>query len=524
VYYVFDLPFADGRDLRAVPLAERKRKLAAAIADKSDLVRFSDHLETEVEDALAHACRLGLEGLIGKRADAAYVGGRTRTWIKLKCRPRQEFVIGGYTDPAGSRHGLGALLVGLHDEAGRLRYAGRVGTGFDEKVLGELAKTLHAIPRDEPPFEATGRLPRAALRGVHWVQPTLVAEVAYAGWTDDRVLRQASFVALRVDQPAGAVREERAMRIASPPPAGGNRAVTVAGVAISHPERVIWREEGITKAELGRYYHAVAAQLVPHLRSRPLSLLRCPAGTSAKCFFQKHMGDDRPEGVKTFVWERSSRDKNERYLYVSTIEAVIGLVQRGSIEFHTWGATMPSVGKPDRITIDLDPDPALPWADMADAARVVRTLFDELELRSFLKTTGGKGLHIVVPLVRRHDWDEVKAFARGVAEHLARTFPDRFTAKVAKERRKGKIYVDYLRNGESATAIAAFSVRARAGAPVSLPIAWEELAEDVRGARFNLRNVPERLAQARADPWRDYWRTAERITRRMRRALGIAED
>ena len=524
VYYVFDLPFADGRDLRAVPLAERKRKLAAAIADKSDLVRFSDHLETEVEDALAHACRLGLEGLIGKRADAAYVGGRTRTWIKLKCRPRQEFVIGGYTDPAGSRSGLGALLVGLHDEAGRLRYAGRVGTGFDDGTLAELSRILHAIRRDAPPFEDASRLPRAALRGVHWVRPTLVAEIAYAGWTDDRVLRQASFVALRADKPAGAVREERAVRIASPPPAGANRSAKVAGVAISHPDRVIWREEGITKAELARYYETVAPHLLPHLRSRPLSLLRCPDGTAAHCFFQKHMGEDRPQGVKTFVWKRSSKDKDNRYLYVDALEGVIGLVQRGSIELHTWGATVPGVAKPDRITIDLDPDPALPWADMADAARLVRALLDELTLRSFLKTTGGKGLHIVVPLARRHPWDEVRAFARTVAEHLAGTFPDRFTAKVARERRKGKILIDYLRNGEGATAVAAFSVRARPGAPVSVPVAWEELAEDLRGARFNLRNVAERIAQQRADPWRDYWRTAQRITRPMRRALGVAED
>jgi len=207
-------------------------------------------------------------------------------------------------------------------------------------------------------------------------------------------------------------------------------------------------------------------------------------------------------------------------VYLDSVAALIGVVQRGSVELHTWGATVPKVEKPDRITIDLDPDPALPWADMAAAARLVRALFDELELASFLKTTGGKGLHVVVPLARRHGWDEVKAFARGVAEHFARTFPDRFIAKAAKERRKGKIFVDYLRNGESATAVAAFSVRARAGAPVSLPIGWEELATDVRGAHFNLRNVPERLARQAADPWRDYWRTAGRLTRGMRRAVG----
>ena len=435
-YFVFDLPFAGGRDLRQVPLVERKRELAALIGGKSDLVRFSDHLDSEAEDALAHACRMGLEGLIGKRADATYVSGRTRTWIKLKCRPRQEFVIGGYTDPAGSRQGLGALLVGLHDESGSLRYAGRVGTGFDQKLLGELARTLHGMRRDEPPFADASRLPRAALRGVHWVRPELVAEVAYAGWTDDRVLRQASLVALRADKPAGEVRAERTVRIASPAAAGG--LVKVAGVAISHPERAIWRDEGITKADLARYYEAVAPQLLPHLRARPLSLLRCPGGTAAQCFFQKHMGDAPPAGVKTFVWERASKDKDERYVYLDTVEALIGVVQRGSVELHTWGSTVPRVEKPDRITIDLDPDPALAWSAMADAARLVRALFEEVELASFLKTTGGKGLHVVVPLARRHGWGEVKSFARAVAEHLARTFPDRFTAKAGKERRDGE--------------------------------------------------------------------------------------
>jgi bifunctional non-homologous end joining protein LigD len=220
------------------------------------------------------------------------------------------------------------------------------------------------------------------------------------------------------------------------------------------------------------------------------------------------------------VWERASKDKDKRYVHLDSVEALIGVVQRGSVELHTWGSTVPRVEKPDRITIDLDPGPALAWSAMADAARLVRALFEEVELASFLKTTGGKGLHVVVPLARRHDWDEVKSFARAVAEHLARTFPDRFTAKAGKDRREGKIFVDYLRNGESATAVAAFSVRARAGAPVSMPIAWEALASDMRGAHFNLRNVPERLARQAADPWRDYWRTAGRLTRGMLRAVG----
>jgi bifunctional non-homologous end joining protein LigD len=295
----------------------------------------------------------------------------------------------------------------------------------------------------------------------------------------------------------------------------------VAGVAITHPDREIWPDESITKGDLARYYERVGPWLLPHLRNRPLSLVRCPNGTAAQCFFQRHMGPERPDGVKTFVWGRSSKGKS--YLYVATVPAVIQLVQRGVVELHTWGSTIPRPRQPDRITIDLDPDPALPWARLAEAARRVRALVEEIGLKGFLKTTGGKGLHVVIPLDRRHGWDEVKSFARAIAVRLARTMPDRFTASVAKERRGGRIFVDYLRNGEAASAIAAYSARARPGAPVSMPIDWDDLAEEASGSRFNVRNVPDLLAARRKDPWSGYARGARRLTRRMLQALGVDE-
>jgi bifunctional non-homologous end joining protein LigD len=319
------------------------------------------------------------------------------------------------------------------------------------------------------------------------------------------VMRRAALVRSR---PAVATRRSRT---------SAAQTVRVAGVTISHPRRLIWPAQGIDKAALARYYERVGPWILPHLKCRPLSLIRCPDGAAGHCFFQRHMGPARVEGVKTFVWERSKAGK--RYLFVATIPAVIQLVQQGVVELHTWGSLVPRPARPDRLTFDLDPDPALSWSRVAAAARLVRTLVEEVGLRAFLKTTGGKGLHLVVPLERRQEWDDVKSFARGVAEHLARAMPDRFTASAAKRERVGRIFVDYLRNAEAATAVAAYSARARPGAPVSMPIGWDELSEDVRGSRFNVSNVPDLLAKRRSDPWEGYASAAARLTAAMRRAL-----
>lgn len=517
-YCLFDAPWLGGEDLRSLPLLERKRRLAQVLEQRQgDVLTFSADFSGNPADALAQACALGLEGLIGKRADAPYASGRGASWIKLKCRPRQEFVIGGYTEPGGTRHGFGALLVGLYAADGTLDYVGRVGSGFDQATLERLAPRLARLHRATPPF---ARAPRAA--GAHWVEPTLVAEVAFAGWTREHLLRQASFGGLREDKPARTVGEETAVDAPSSPspeaPAAAGP-VRVAGVAISHPGRVVWPDNGLTKADLARYYEQVGPWLLTQLVNRPLSLLRCPDGSAAECFFQRHMGKARPDGVEEFIWETSSGSRRS-YLYVTSLEAVIGMVQRGVIEFHTWGATLPRADRADRITLDLDPAPDLAWERVVDGARLVHGLLTELGLESFVKTTGGKGLHLVVPLARRHPWDEVKRFARAVAEHLAQTLPQQFTASMAKERRRGRIFIDYLRNDGGATAVAAFSVRARPGAPVSTPIRWDELTPALRPAEFDLRRIPSRLAGLADDPWAGYADTRYTLTRAMWRALG----
>jgi bifunctional non-homologous end joining protein LigD len=527
LYYLFDAPYLNGRDLTRRPLAERKRRLFAAVAPRATgLIGLSEHFAGSGEEALREACRMGLEGLIGKRSDAAYVGGRGRAWIKLKCRPRQEFVIGGYTEPHGGRRGFGALLLGLHEAGGaaaaKLRYVGRAGTGFSAATLAKLGRRLAELKRDEAPFLDP---PRAA--GVHWVRPVLTAEVEFAGWTDDKLLRQAAFVGLREDKPAGEVRAEVALpsrEAAGAPtkgPAKGGASV-VAGVAISHPGRPIWAEEKLSKLDLARYCESVAEWLLPQLLDRPLALLRCPDGSAAECFFQKHMAQERPAGVESFEWAHSSA-RDQTYLYVRNLQGVIGLIQRGVIEFHTWGSSLPRADRPDRITMDLDPAPDVAWPRVVEAAQLTRALLQELGLASFLKTTGGKGLHLVVPLKRRHGWDEVKDFAHGVAAHLARLAPDRFTANMAKSKRTGRIFIDYLRNGEGATAVAAYSPRARPGAPVSTPIAWEELTPGLRPADFNLNTIPQRLASLQRDPWADYGKVQYSLTKRMREALGLAQ-
>jgi bifunctional non-homologous end joining protein LigD len=507
VYYVFDAPYLGGQDLRALPLMERKKRLAKALK-AGPQVRLSEHLEGEASEVLEQACKLGLEGLIGKQADSVYMSGRSKSWIKLKCRQRQDFVIGGYTAPGGSRTGFGALLVGYYDEREKLTFAGKVGTGFDEELLSSLTRRLAALKRGDSPFVNPPKE-----RGISWVKPQLVAEVAYTERTEEGILRQASFMGLRQDLPAKAVHEEKPV---APPVLSKD---SVLGVKISHPERVIWPKLGVKKVELARYIEAVGEWMLPHVKDRPLSLVRCPDGAEGECFYQRHlMMGASPGNLRTVRRERSSKGA---YIYASTLDAIVSAVQNGAIEFHTWGATVPDIKHPDRITMDLDPDEKLPWKTLVEGTLLTKTLLDGLGLKSFLKTTGGKGLHVVAPIEPRLEWDEVKEFTRQIALMLAKARPDLFTAMISKDRRPNKIFVDYLRNSETASAAAAFSPRARPNAGVSVPLSWGELdAKDDLRLRFDVTNVPARLARLRADPWADYARTKQSITPKMRKTLG----
>jgi bifunctional non-homologous end joining protein LigD len=520
VFYVFDAPYLKGEDLTRLPLAERKRRLKESVKWNST-IRFSDHLEGEASEVLDKACKLGLEGLIGKRTDATYVAGRSKTWIKLKCRSRQDFIIAGYTAPGGSRTGFGALVLAYYDKRMKLRYAGKVGTGFDEHLLSVLTQKLSRMKRADTPLVDPPRE-----RGIQWVKPQLVCEVAFAERTDDGILRQASFMGLREDIPPKSVGEERAQ----PPPdvdgAGNKRersspkqANDLQGVKISHPERIVYPALKLAKLDLARYYDGVSEWLLPHLSGRPLTLVRCPDGVEAQCFYQRHLAmGASPGDVKTFKRLRSSKGY---YIYVDSQRGILSMVQNGAIEMHTWGATLPDTQHPDRITLDLDPDEDLPWAELRRATGMTRTVVEGLGLKCFLKTTGGKGLHVVVPIARKWDWTQVKEFSRLVAELLVRAEPGFFTSSIAKERRTGKVFVDYLRNSETASAVSAFSARARKNAGVSTPLHWDELgAEDLR-ARFTVLTLPRRLAQLKEDPWAGYAAAGRQaLTAAMRRALG----
>ncbi|MEX5219522.1 MAG: DNA ligase D [Nitrospira sp.] len=543
IYYVFDLPYLDGYDLRRVSLLDRKRILESLVNDHpaAGLIRYSDHITGNGSIVFEEACRRGMEGIVAKRADAAYTAGRNRNWVKVKCGRRQEFVIGGFTDPSGSRIAFGALLLGVFDDQGQLRYAGRTGTGFSARSLKALHARLAPLEQKASPFldPPTG----ADARGVHWVKPTLVAEVAFAEWTNEGQLRQASFQGLRDDKDARSVVHERPDRkIPGEPAAGAGSGrtsrwrkrklqrtaapkstssstdpSTVAGVTLSHPDRVLYPDQGLTKLALAQYYEQIGAWILPHLEGRPLTLVRCPEGHAADCFYQKHANQTVPDAIGRIKIPEGK--KSGTYMVADSLKAVIGLVQMGVLELHTWGAKRDLLDRPDRIIIDLDPDPDVPWKSVIEAAQLVRTLLNELDLECFLKTTGGKGLHVALPLQRVHTWDEIKGFAKAIADHLVRLIPDRFIANMSKQKRKGKIYVDYLRNARGATAVAAYSTRARPQAPVSVPIAWDELSDDVRSDHFTITNVPARLARLRSDPWRDYFTIKQKLTNGMKKAL-----
>lgn len=535
VYYLFDIPFCNGMDLRAVPLRERRallqRILDAAPGDLDrDAVQFSATFDAPADDLLASACRMSLEGVIGKRADAPYRAGRSPAWIKLKCGQRQEFVIGGYSAPKGSRSGFGALLLGVHDDAGNLRYAGRVGTGFNETSLRALHHELHGLTIDKPPFAnpPTG----ADARDVQWVRPERVAEIAFAEWTREGIVRQAVFQGLRDDKPARSIVRETAR-----PPSAASRkenrtvkaserkvrpgAERIAGVDVTHPDRVVEKASGTTKADLARYYASVAEWMLPHLRNRPVSLVRAPDGIDGEHFFQKHAAALSLPGITQL--DPSLDPGHASLLAINSAEALVGAVQMGTVEFHTWNALADRIEQPDRIVFDIDPDPALPFARVIEATQLTLALLDELGLTAFLKTSGGHGLHVVVPLTRRESagWDALKGFAQAVVQHMAATFPDRFVAKMGPQNRMGKIFIDYLRNNRGASTVAAFSVRARTGLPVSVPIRHDELTGLQSSAQWTLRTLPDRLDKLKGDPWADYSGTRQSVTAEMRKRIGL---
>ena len=537
-YFAFDLLHLDGRDLRGAPLESRKRILEKLLpAEARGALRYSHHWIGEGDALYRECCRRGLEGIISKRRDQPYRPDRGRDWLKIKCMRRQEFVIGGFTEPAGTRIGLGALLLGVHDEDGRLHYVGRVGTGFSGNSLRELRARLGQMTRSTAPFVNPPRGSEAA--GVHWAEPRLVAEVAFSEWTQDHLLRHPSFQGLREDKAPAEIRRENSAPVktaldrrsgngsvqkATPkrsPKTGGQKKqhvgeLEIAGVDISHHDKVLYPEQGITKRQLARYYEEIADWILPHLEHRPLTLVRCPRGRDKRCFYQRHIRESLHEAIHR-VPLKEGRSVAE-YVFVDSLEGLMALVQMGVLEIHTWGARAERIERPDQLIFDLDPDPAIAWPELAQAAHALRDRLTRLGLAPFVKTTGGKGLHIVVPIAPRESWDCAREFSKAVAESMVREEPERYTATMSKLQRKGKIYIDYLRNARAASAICAYSTRAFAGAPVSAPIRWDELRSDVR-AKFDINSMRDRLSREKQPAWEEFDKGRAPISRAMLKRL-----
>ncbi|WP_281405553.1 DNA ligase D [Mesorhizobium sp. B2-7-3] len=473
-FYAFDLLQLDGEDLTRLPLLERKEKLET-ILPKSPILRYSDHIQGRGEELLNRFCGAGLEGVISKLADSDYVGARDGSWLKIKCIKRQEFVLVGWT-PSDKDRAFRSLILGVHD-GGKLRYAGKVGTGFDTSEMVRLMKTMAPLEQKAATVEA----PRAEVRGAHWLRPMLVAEIAFTEMTNEGTLRHPSYLGLREDKKPEAVVLETEHRTATlPPPA----------IAISNRDRVIYPESNITKGQLADHYRDVAAIMLPWAGSRPISLVRCPQGRAKKCFFQKH--DAGSFGDKVHHVGITGKDGHEEpYLYVDDAEGLVTCVQMGTIEFHGWGARIEDVEKADRLVFDLDPDEGLDFEAVRAAAFQFRDILKSLGLTTFPMLTGGKGVHVIAPLTPRAEWPEVKAFALVLAQAVAQSDPAHFTAVLSKAKRKGRIFVDYLRNQRGATAIMPYSARSRPGAPVAAPVTWAEMKTIDAPSRFHVGDVPE---------------------------------
>ena len=490
--YLFDALYLDGADLRRKPLSQRKERLAALLDGAAEPLRFSEQFAEDGEMMLDHACRLSLEGIVSKRLDGTYPAGRTGAWIKSKCADRQEFVIAGWVPSTADASLVGSLVLGVWRD-GKLAHVGRVGTGFSRTVARDVAERLAPLARKSAPFAE--KLSADAVRGVRWVKPELVAEVDFRAWTADGLLRHASFRGLREDKPAREVVREAAAP-AKPP----------AQVRLSHPERVYWPEAGVTKQGLADWYAEAWPRMAPHLVNRPVALLRCPGGWKAQCFFQKHAWKGQAREIMTFTDPQDAVD--DPLIAVDGLPGLIGMVQGGALEIHTWQSTLADLERPDQIVMDLDPGEGIVWEDIIAAARDVRERLEAAGLAAFVKSSGGKGLHVVAPLRPAAGWDAVKDFAAEMARTMAADAPERYVATITKSKRSGRILIDYLRNGRNNTAIAPYSTRARSGAPVSMPLAWDELGPEIGPAHFTVTNAPERLAGS-SDPWADFRAAAQ---------------
>ncbi|MBC7907495.1 MAG: DNA ligase D [Rhodospirillaceae bacterium] len=488
IYHLFDLVYVDGFDLSQSALTDRKELLRRLIGAQQGPLRYTDHLDGQGDAFQRQACAFALEGVVSKRRDRPYRPGRGKDWLKVKCTSSQEFVVAGWAPQQGRRTGIGALLVGVFDRSGKLVSAGRVGTGFGEREAATLEERLTPLVRPTSPFGTTEK-------GVTWVEPKLVIEVEFTNWTPDGQLRHPSYQGMRLDKDASEVVREAA---------GGDGGAEdhLANFHLTSPDKVLYPDQGLTKRGLAAYYLETAPWILPHISGRALTLVRCPDGAAKSCFYQRHPHPGMPKAIRRFP------DDDEVLVGVEDVEGLIGLVQMGALEIHSWGSRTCDIERPDLLVFDLDPDEGLAWPKVAAGAREIKDRLAALKLAAFLKTTGGKGLHVVVPLVPRADWAEAKAFSKALAEAVSGDSPDAYTATITKARRKGRIFIDYLRNQRGATFIAPYSTRSRPGAPVAVPITWAELDAGIRSDHFTVETLNRRLASLPTDPWVDLVKSA----------------
>lgn len=505
-YIIFDLLALDGEDYRERPLIERKKALEALMQDAPKNLHYSRHVAGMGKESFEAARRENLEGVVGKKADSAYSGTRNGDWVKLKCEKRQEFVIGGYTQTEKKANGVSSLLLGVY-EGENLIYTGRAGTGMNARSAAELAGRFSELKRETSPFADPPRA-RANEKST-WLEPQLAAEIRFAEWTEEGLLRQASFKGLRTDKDPRTIRREAPGEEILPCEPSGEREnpmeeekdLVIEGIKITHPDKVLFEDPSITKADVVRYYEQAAARMLPYVSNRLLSIVRCPKGVSQTCFFKKHPEPDRKGIVPLAV--SGSDGETEEYFYIENISGLISEAQMGTLEFHTWGSRIDSLEKPDVMVFDLDPDVGMDLGQVRQGVKDVKSTIDQLSLTSYLKTSGGKGYHVVVPFQPSADWERFHDFAKHVAEVMEQKWPDRYTSNIRKEKRKNRIFIDWVRNGRGATSIAPYSIRARKGAKVSMPLEWNEL-DTVAPDGIGMVDALQRIKNGE-DPWRGFF-------------------
>lgn len=534
-FYAFDLLQIDGKDLRKAPLVERKQTLKALLdtLGPSRAIQYSEHVRGNGEKVFQAMCKAGQEGIIAKKADAPYREGRVGSWLKIKCTKRQEFVIGGYSPSDKRGRAFASLLVGAY-EGVKFVYQGRVGTGFDEDTMADLANRFSKLKRKTSPFDT---VPNEIARDAVWLKPELVAEVDFAEFTDDGHIRHGAFQGLREDKEASAVTAET--KKATPPskaaakkaeaPAKPSAAEKrparkekntdgdVLGIRITHADRLLFSDPDITKIDLARYYGVIADRMLPFAADHPASILRCPQGPDHQCFYQKHASDGFPDEIHQVPIEESDGDM-ANYLYVNDAKGLVAAVQMGTIELHIWGSTIDRLDAADRLVFDLDPDPSVTFETVKQAAVSLRNALEELGLKSVAMVSGGKGIHVIVPLSRRAPWEEAKAFAKGLSAEIADNDPDNYIATMSKAKRKGRIFIDWLRNERGSTAVAPYSVRARAGGPVATPVSWDELGDLDAANGFHIPDILKRL-ESGTDPWAEAKDWKQSLTKAMLKAV-----